>query len=97
MVLVKGCLAWGLAVVALVGVCVSYFGIWVLIAYFAAGLVWWGQAALLCSGPIGGIGALLAWVKAASTNSDDTWLDCFGGVGSVMGLDVHNVGFPTSS
>jgi hypothetical protein len=63
MIVVKRYLAWSLAVIALVGVCVSYYGIWVLVAYFAAGLVWWGEAALLCSGPIGAIGALFAWVK----------------------------------
>jgi len=63
MTLIKCCLAWTLAVTSIIGVCVSYYGIWVLMAYFATGLVWWGEAALLCSGPIGGIGALLAWIK----------------------------------
>ena len=63
MILIKRCLAWILAIISILGVCISYYGIWVLSAYFAAGLVWWGEAALLSSGPVGGLGALLARIR----------------------------------
>lgn len=42
--------AWTLAVVALFGVFVSYYGIYILLAYFASGLVGWASVALLVSG-----------------------------------------------
>jgi uncharacterized membrane protein len=43
------------------GVVLSYYAIWVLLAYFAAGLVWYANLALLVSGPTSGIGALIAY------------------------------------
>ena len=51
------------ALIALFGVVVSYYGIYVLLAYFAAGLVGWASVALLVSGPIGGVAAGLAWIR----------------------------------
>ena len=55
--------AWTLAVVALFGVFVSYYGIYILLAYFASGLVGWASVALLVSGPIGAVASGLAWIK----------------------------------
>jgi hypothetical protein len=54
---------WFLALVSVVGVFISYEGIYILLAYFAAGLVWWGNLALSISGPLGGVAAGLAWIK----------------------------------
>jgi len=54
-------IAWGLVAIGTVGVAVSYWGVWVIVACWATGLVWWAVAALLMSGPIAGAGALLAW------------------------------------
>ncbi len=45
------------------GVALSYWAIWVLVAYFAAGLVWFAEVALFVSGPMSGIGAALAYRK----------------------------------
>jgi hypothetical protein len=55
--------AWTLALIALLGVLVGYYGIYILLAYFAAGLVGWASIALLVSGPIGAVAAGLAWIK----------------------------------
>jgi uncharacterized membrane protein len=52
---------WLLVVISLVGVVISYWGIYVLAAYFAAGLVWWASLSLLISGPIGATGAIIGW------------------------------------
>jgi hypothetical protein len=52
-----------LALVAVVGVFISYEGICILLAHFAAGLVWWGNLALSISGPLAGVPAGLAWIK----------------------------------
>jgi len=59
----KRYLAWSLNLIAIVGVFVSYYGIYLLMAYFAAGLVWWANLALFTSGPIGAAAAAVAWVK----------------------------------
>src|SRR5260370_18888554 len=59
----KQIVAWFFVLVAATGVVISYCGIYVLAAYFAAGLVWWASLSLLFSGPIG-LGAFgLAWSK----------------------------------
>ena len=55
--------AWTLALIALFGVLVGYYGIYILLAYFAAGLVGWASFALLVSGPIGAVAAGLAWIR----------------------------------
>jgi hypothetical protein len=52
---------WCLVLVSVIGVVISYWGIYVLAAYFAAGLVWWGSLSLLISGPIGATGAFIGW------------------------------------
>jgi hypothetical protein len=54
---------WALVLAAVLGVLISYYAIWLLVAYFAAGLVWWTSAALFVSGPLGVVGAVLAWRK----------------------------------
>jgi len=52
---------WFLVVVSVIGVVISYWGIYVLAAYFAAGLVWWASLFLFISGPIGATGAIIGW------------------------------------
>jgi hypothetical protein len=63
LVMIKRCTAWILALVAALGVFISYWGIYVLVAYFAAGLVVWAELALLISGPIGAAAAGLGWIR----------------------------------
>ena len=63
LVMIKRCAAWILALLAVLGGLVSYWGIYVLLAYFAAGLVFWAELALLISGPIGAGAAGLAWIR----------------------------------
>jgi hypothetical protein len=53
-------IAWTLVTLGLAGVALSYWGIWVLVAYFAAGLVWYASLALLISGPVAAVGAGVA-------------------------------------
>ena len=85
---------WALVLAGMFGVLVSYYAIWVLVAYFAAGLVWWARAALLLSGPLGVVGALLAWRKprqplafaigsAAAVAWVALWIACFTVLGFV--------------
>ena len=57
----KRIISWLVVVTGLLGVALSYWAIWVLVAYFAAGLVWFAQVALLASGPAAGVGAALAY------------------------------------
>jgi hypothetical protein len=59
----KRAATWILGLVSVLGVSVSYYGIYVLLAYFAAGLVWWANLALSVSGPIGAVAGGLAWFK----------------------------------
>ncbi len=54
---------WFLALTSMVGVIVSYWGIYVLAASFAVGLVWWASLALLTSGPIGAMAAIVGWKR----------------------------------
>lgn len=61
--MIKRCAAWILALLAGLGVLVSYYSVYILLAYFAAGLVGWASLALLISGPIGVGAAGLAWIK----------------------------------
>jgi hypothetical protein len=56
----KRIISWVIVVIGLLGVALSYYAIWVLIAYFAAGLIWFAEVALFFSGPISGIGGMLA-------------------------------------
>jgi len=56
----KRTIAWLLVVTGFLGVVLSYYSIWVLAAYFAAGLVWYANFALLVSGPTSAIGAAIA-------------------------------------
>jgi len=59
----KRAISWLIIIPALLGVAVSYSAIWVLLAYFATGLVWYAVLALLVSGPYAGAGAILAYSK----------------------------------
>jgi hypothetical protein len=52
---------WLFVALSVLGVVISYWGIYVLAAYFAAGLVWWASLSLLLSGPIGATGAIIGW------------------------------------
>ena len=61
--MLKRIVTWILGVASVIGVYVSYQGIYILLAYFAAGLVWWVNLALSISGPIGAVAAALAWSK----------------------------------
>jgi len=63
----KRIISWLIIVMGVMGVALSYWAIWVLIAYFVAGLVWFAQVALLVSGPMSGIGAALAYRKPRQT------------------------------
>ena len=56
----KRIVSWLIVAAGVMGVVLSYWAIWVLVAYFAAGLVWFAGVALLVSGPISGVGAALA-------------------------------------
>ena len=56
------------------GVALSYAAIYVLLAYFAAGIVWWANLALLLSGPMAGLGAALAWRQPRQTVAAATGL-----------------------
>lgn len=51
---------WLMVVLGLLGVAAGYYGIYVMIAHFASGLVWWGEVLLLVGGPVSQAGALLA-------------------------------------
>ena len=57
----KRLVSWVVVVIGLLMVALSYYSIWVLVAYFAAGLIWFAEIALLVSGPTSGIGALFAY------------------------------------
>lgn len=59
----KRILSWLIISIALLGVALSYYAMWILVTYFAAGLVWYAEAALLISGPVAGIGAALAYKR----------------------------------
>jgi hypothetical protein len=54
---------WLFVVVGVVGVVIAYWSIYILVAYFATGLVWWGSLSVLVSGPIGAGAGGLAWFK----------------------------------
>ncbi|MGI8918829.1 MAG: hypothetical protein ACR2H6_09510 [Pyrinomonadaceae bacterium] len=51
----KRIISWLLVVTGMMGVGLSYWVIRVLVAYFAAGLVWFAQVALLVSDPEGSL------------------------------------------
>lgn len=53
--------SWIAVIIGLTGVAVSYWGVYVLLAYYAAGLVWWATWALFFSGPLAGVGAAVAF------------------------------------
>jgi len=59
----KRIISWITVVTGLLGVALSYYAIWVLVAYFAASLVWYANVALLVSGPTAGVGAVIACRK----------------------------------
>lgn len=59
----KRIISWLIVVIGLLGVALSYYAIWVVVAYFASGLVWFAEVALFLSGPISAIGGMLAWWK----------------------------------
>lgn len=61
--MLRSLFSWCLIALGAVGVAVSYWGIWVLVANFAAGLLWWSGGALLFSGPVAAVGALIAQRK----------------------------------
>jgi len=60
---VRSVSVWTLVGLGAAGVLLSYFGIWVLAAYFGAGLVWYASLALVMSGPISALGAAIALRK----------------------------------
>jgi hypothetical protein len=57
----KRYISWLVVGTGVLGVALSYYAIWVLLAYFAAGLVWYANLALLVSGPVSAIGAAIAF------------------------------------
>ncbi len=59
----KQFISWLVVTAGFLGVAVGYWAIWVLVAYFATGLVWYANLALLLSGPPSGIGAAIACRK----------------------------------
>src|SRR5215475_9084108 len=58
--LFKRIIAWVFVTIGVIGVALSYTAIWVLLAYFASGVGWQTELIILVSGPIAGIGALVA-------------------------------------
>ena len=59
----KRVISWSVVVIGFLGVALSYIAVWVLVAYFAAGVGWYANLALLASGPTCGIGAAIAYRK----------------------------------
>jgi hypothetical protein len=76
--MLKRCITWVLAVTSVIGVFVSYEGIYILLAYFAAGLVWWANLALSISGPIGAVAGGLAWLRPRQRIAMAVGLAAFG-------------------
>ena len=76
--MLKRCCAWVLALMAVFGVLVGYYGIYILLAYFAAGLVGWASLALFFSGPIGAGAAGVAWIKPRQRTAMTIGLVAFG-------------------
>jgi len=58
--LFKRIIAWVFVTIGVIGVALSYTAIGVLLAYFASGVGWQTELIILVSGPIAGIGALVA-------------------------------------
>jgi hypothetical protein len=54
---------WFLIPVALVGLVISYLGIYLLVFSIAAGLVWWVEWALLLSGPLALATSVFAYLR----------------------------------
>lgn len=52
-----------LLVLAAAGVVCGYWGIWVLVAYWAPGLTLWGNAAVFFTGPVSLVAGVLAWIQ----------------------------------
>lgn len=63
MAILKRLVTWVLVLLGGCGVVVSYYGIYILLAYFASGLVVWAEVALFISGPIGVLAASIALIK----------------------------------
>ena len=59
----KRIVSWLIVVTGVMSVALSYWAIWVLVAYFVNGVVWFAEVALLVSGPMSGIGAAVAYRK----------------------------------
>nr|HEV7954067.1 hypothetical protein [Candidatus Acidoferrales bacterium] len=56
----KRIVSWLVVAAGSLGVALSYFAIWIIAAYFVAGIAWFASFALFVSGPISAVGALLA-------------------------------------
>jgi len=57
----KHVISWSAVIIGSAGVMLSYYAVWGVIAYFAAGVVWYANLAGVVSGPIAGFGAAMAW------------------------------------
>lgn len=66
--------SWVLVISGLLGVATSYWGVYVLLAYYAAGLVWWASWALFFSGPVAGVGAAVACFRPRQAAAISTGL-----------------------
>lgn len=76
--ILKRSVTWFLALISVLGVYVSYQAIYILLAYFAAGLVWYASLALLISGPLGAVAAVLAWIRPRQRAAMAVGLCAFG-------------------
>ena len=59
----KQVLSWFLVGLGLVGVAVGYWSIYILVAYFAAGIVWWASVLLFAGGPLALAGGVVSLRK----------------------------------
>jgi hypothetical protein len=90
----KQILVWLAVVVGFFGVALSYFAIYVLAAYFAAGLVWYANLALAISGPIAGGGAIVARKKTAAKTSLCHRPDRVRSLGFTLDIGAHERRIP---
>src|ERR1700678_137393 len=56
----KRIVSWLLVAIGTFVVALSCYSIWIIAAYFVAGLAWFASLAILVSGPISGLGAFFA-------------------------------------
>jgi len=92
--ILKRSITWLLIVIAVVGVYVSYRGIYILLAYFATGLPPWINLALGTSGTAWPRHCRLRLGEAAPENRDGAGIVCIWSVASFVDIDVDRFRLP---